>query len=102
MEEQYPVELSIKYPEKSSRWLALAAIFFLVPKFFLLLPHLIIIYFLGLAGFIAFFVAQIAVLFTGKYPRGLYDFVLGTQRWQVRVNCYFFGLTDQYPPFRLN
>lgn len=97
----YPVDVQYRYPERSSRLLALATLLFVVPKAILLVPHLFILYFLGIASFFCGFAAQVVVLVTGRYPRGLFDFLVGITRWQTRVNSYFFGLTDQYPPFRL-
>ncbi len=97
----YPVHVTIPKPERSSRLLALATLVFLVPKLVLVLPHLIILYVLGLASVVATIVGQIAVLITGQYPAGLFDVVSGIVRWQVRVNAYILGLTDVYPPFRL-
>jgi hypothetical protein len=73
----------------------------MIPKALLLLPHIIILYFLGIVTVLAWIFAQLAVLFTGRYPRGLFDFIVGTARWQIRTNAYFMGLTDKYPPYSL-
>ena len=99
--EVYPVNLEIKYPENSSRLLALLGIpcFFL--KALLLLPHLIIMWFLNIACAIAAWFALWVVLFTGKYPKTFFDFISGVLRWQIRLNAWVFGLTDKYPPFTL-
>ncbi len=99
---QYPVQILISRPEHSSRLLALATLVFLLPKAILIVPHLIILYVLGLASIAATLVAQIAVLITGQYPAGLFNLVSGVIRWQLRVNTYVLGLTDAYPPFRLS
>ena len=96
---QYPIRVEVDYPQHSSRLLAIATLLFLIPKAAILIPHFIILYVLGLASFVAFVLAQFAVLFTGKYPRGIFDFVVGVTRWQTRMNGYFLGLTDSYPPF---
>src|SRR6185436_1952665 len=98
--EKYPVDVVIPYPQTSSRWLALAFLLLVIPKYIALIPHLVALAFLGfIAGFVMIF-AQFAVLFTGKYPQSMFDFVVGLMRWQLRANAYFIGLTDSYPPFR--
>lgn len=97
----YPVSLRIPQQERYSRWLALATLLLMIPKILILIPHLIVIYVLGIAAFFAFVIAQVVVLFTGKYPRSLFDFVTGYIRWHSRVSAYIFGLTDSYPPFQL-
>lgn len=101
MESEYPVQVEIPAPEKSSRWLALATLLFFIPKLILLIPQIFIMYFVAIAAMCVAFAGQIVVLFTGKYPRELHEFVAGFIRWQVRVNSYALGLTDAYPPFRL-
>jgi len=101
MEEKYPVEYNVQYPERSSRLLALLFLLFLIPKAFLLIPHFIILWFLGMVSFFLAVIAQFAVLFTGQHPKALFDFIAGVQRWGIRVNAYFLGLTDKYPPFSL-
>jgi hypothetical protein len=97
--EDYPVRIEADYPESSSRLLALAGLFFLWPKLLLLLPHIFILYFVQLGAFLVALLGYIVVLFTGQYPRGMYDFVLGSLRWQTRVNAWLLGLVDRYPPF---
>lgn len=101
MEEKYPVDLVITRPERSSRFYALLTILFLVPKLIILVPHLVILWFLQIAMFAATILAQFAVLFTAAYPTSFFNFAVGVQRWQVRVNAFLFGLTDRYPPFSL-
>lgn len=97
----YPVNLVLTYPERSSRLFALLGI--LLPiKALLLIPHIIVLYFLSLASFIVTIVAYFAILFTGRYPKGMYDFVGGVLRWQTRLNAWMFSLSDKYPPFSLN
>lgn len=68
----------------------------------LVLPHIIIVWALGLAWGLATIVAWFAILFTGRYPRPLYDFALGVFRWTTRVEAYLLLLTDVYPPFTLD
>ena len=78
-----------------NRWMPLV-------KWFLAIPHYIVLAFLAVGAFFAVIVAWFAILFTGQYPRGLFDFVVGVGRWGLRVNAYAFLLvTDRYPPFSL-
>jgi len=91
--------LDIPYPDAHTdlnRWLPLV-------KWFLAIPHYIVLAFLGVAAFVCVVIAWFAILFTGRYPRGLFEFVVGVGRWGVRVIAYAFLLaTDRYPPFSLN
>jgi hypothetical protein len=106
MDDRYPstderqaVALDFRYPdakEELNRWLPLV-------KWLLAIPHYILLVFLWVAALVAVVVAWFAILFTGRYPQGLFDFVLGVMRWTNRVVGYAFILvTDQYPPFRLS
>ncbi len=71
-------------------------------KWFLAIPHLFVLAFLGIAAFFCVLFAWFAILFSGRYPRPLFDFVVGTGRWGLRVSAYAFLLvTDVYPPFSL-
>ncbi len=71
-------------------------------KWFLAIPHYVILFFLGVAALVSVVLAWFAILFTGRYPRGLFDYVVGVARWALRVNAYAFLLiTDRYPPFSL-
>jgi hypothetical protein len=97
--DDYPVRVEADYPEQSSRWLALAGALFMYPKALLLVPHLFVLYFVQLAAFVVAFVGFWVVLFTGRYPRGMYEFVLGALRWQTRASAWLLGLVDRYPPF---
>lgn len=96
----YPVMVEADYPPESSRLLALCGIFWF-PKVLLLLPHLFILYFISLAAILVVYIGYWVVLFTGRYPRGMHEFVLGMLRWQTRINAWLFGLVDRYPPFHL-
>lgn len=92
------MHLDFPYPDalQLNRWLPLI-------KWFLAIPHYFVLLFLGIAALIAVIIAWFAILFTGQYPRGLFDFVVGVLRWNIRVAAYAFVLvTDQYPPFSLN
>ena len=97
-DEQQSVHLDYSYPDVKrdlNRWLPLV-------KWLLALPHFIALFFLGIAAVVAVIIAWFSILFTGRYPRGIFDFVEGVMRWQDRVVGYAFLLvTDQYPPFRL-
>ena len=96
----YPVRFEVGYPEAPSRGLALLGALFFI-KGLLLIPHIIILYFLGIAGFIVFYIGYWAVLITGSYPQGLFAFVLGVQRWSTRTDSWLYGTVDGYPPFSL-
>ena len=82
-------------PRDLNRWLPLV-------KWFLAIPHFVVLAFLGLGAFVSVVIAWFAILFTGRYPRGLFDYVVGVGRWGLRVAAYAFLLTtDRYPPFSL-
>jgi hypothetical protein len=70
-------------------------------RVFLAIPHFILLVFLCIAWWIVSIVAWLMILFTGEYPRGLYDFALGVFRWLIRVEAYMLLLVDEYPPFSL-
>jgi Domain of unknown function (DUF4389) len=97
-DEQQSVHLEFPYPDAKTdlnRWLPLV-------KWFLAIPHYIVLAFLYIAVFFVVIAAWFAILFTGRYPRGIFDFVEGVIRWHNRVVGYAFILvTDRYPPFRL-
>ena len=105
MDDEYPstderqaVHLDFPYPdaEQLSRGLPLV-------KWLLAIPHYIVLFFLYIGVFFAVIGAWFAILFTGRYPRGIFDFVEGTLRWHNRVVGYAFSLvTDDYPPFQLS
>jgi hypothetical protein len=96
-EEQY-VHLDVDYPDAGrdlNRWLPLV-------KWLLAIPHYIVLVLLWIGAFFAVIAAWFAILFTGRYPRGLFDYVEGVMRWENRVVAYVAILaTDRYPPFRL-
>jgi hypothetical protein len=97
-DEQQSLRLDLRYPDVPNdlnRWLPLV-------KWFLAIPHYLVLFFLGIAAFVCVVIAWFAILFTGRYPRGLFDFVVGFGRWALRVGAYSFLLTtDRYPPFSL-
>jgi hypothetical protein len=93
----YPVDLTVDYPEQSSRlW---AALMIVLVRFIILIPHFIALLFLGIAQFFLFVAAQVVVVFTGVYPARLRRYVGGVLRWGTRVFSYAVALTDIYPPF---
>jgi hypothetical protein len=72
-------------------------------KWFLAIPHYIVLVFLAVVAIFAVIIAWVMILFTGEYPKALFDYVVGVMRWGLRVNAYAFLLvTDTYPPFSLN
>ena len=105
MDDRYPstderqsVRLEIPYPDartELNRWLPLV-------KWLLAIPHYVVVAFLVLAALFVVIFCWFAILFTGRFPRGAFDFLVGVGRWQNRVTAYAFLLaTDRYPPFRL-
>jgi hypothetical protein len=98
-DERQAVQLDLPYPDAKrelNRWLPLV-------KWFLAIPHYIVLLFLWLAGLVCVIIAWFAILLTGRYPQGLFEFVVGVIRWGNRVVGYAFVLvTDEYPPFRLS
>ena len=98
----YPVTVKAEYPPESSRLSALCGILFMFPKALLILPHILILNFVNLAAMVVVYLGYWVVLFTGRYPRGMYDFALGVLRWQTRISAWLFGLVDRYPPFSLD
>jgi hypothetical protein len=97
-EDEQAVHLELDYPDAQTlnRWLPLV-------KWALAIPHFIVLAFLFIAAFVVVVIAWFAILFTGRYPRPLFDFVLGVGRWALRVQAYAaLMLTDRYPPFSLH
>lgn len=99
--EDYPLTLTVVYPESSSRILNFPILGFVI-RTVLLIPHFIIVMFLGLAMYIVIFIAKFAILFTGSFPVGMHGFCVGAVRWNTRLTAYTFGLSDKYPPFSLD
>lgn len=97
--EEQSVHLDIDYPDVEqdlNRWLPLV-------KWLLAIPHYIVLVFLFIGAFVVWVIAWFAILFTGRYPRALFDYIVGVFRWGLRVEAYAFLLvTDRYPPFSLN
>ena len=91
---KYPVTFEVDYPEEMGRFLPLI-------KWFLAIPHIIALMFVFIIAALFWFIAFFAILFTGKFPRGMFDFIVGAIRWNYRVNAYAYLLRDEYPPFSL-
>ena len=98
---EYPMRFEVEYPESSSRWRALLGVLFF-PKIVLLVPHLVVLSFLGIAASVVTYIGYWAVLITGKYPEVLFNFLVGVQRWSARTDSWLYGLADSYPPFSLS
>lgn len=96
-DEEQAVHLDLEYPDAArlNRWLPLV-------KWFLAIPHYLVLLFLFVAVLLVTVFAWVSILLTGSYPRRLFDFSVGVQRWCLRVQAYAFLLTtDAYPPFSL-
>ena len=97
-DEEQAVHLRLPYPDVRAdlnRWMPLV-------KWFLAIPHYVVLLFLSLGVVLATVATWVCILFTGRQPRPLFDFTVGVMRWHNRVVAYAFALvTDQYPPFRL-
>ena len=96
--DEQSVHLEIDYPDVQrdlNRWLPLV-------KWILAIPHYVVLVFLMIGAIVAIVIAWFAILITGRYPRPLFDYVVGVGRWSLRVNAYALLLvTDRYPPFSL-
>ena len=91
----YPVRLEIATPTNLQRWAPLY-------KWILAIPHFLIVAVLGFVAAFAIVYAGIMVLISGKYPEGVFKFVVGVQRWSLRATTYAFFMHDEYPPFSLD
>jgi len=92
---EYPVTFEMEYPHHLSRLLIFV-------KWLLIIPSLIVFAFVLVIWLVVLFIAWWAILFTGHYPRGMFNFAIGTLRWGFRLNLYHLLLTDKYPGFRLS
>jgi hypothetical protein len=90
----YPVRMEIGYPAELNRWLPFV-------KWLLAIPHYVVLWFVVLGAFFVGIFAFFAVLITGRWPRGAFDYIVGTVRWVYRVIAYVHLMTDAYPPFSL-
>lgn len=89
-----PAKFSVEYPQELKRFMPLV-------KWFLLIPHLFVIVFLAIGALFAWIGSFFAVLFTGKYPEGIRNYMVGLSRWVTRVTVYAALMTDVYPPFSM-
>jgi len=92
---EYPARFEIEYPERLSRLLIFV-------KWLLAIPHIVILALLALVGFVVYVIAWFAILFTGRFPRSLFDFLVGIRRWSFRVHAYIWLMRDEYPPFSMS
>ena len=89
----YPVTYDVAYPDMPrDKWSVGLRIFYVI-------PHIVVLFFVGIAWFITAVIAWFAILFTGSYPAGLYPFAIGYLRWLLRVESYLLLMRDEYPPF---
>jgi hypothetical protein len=94
---EYPVKYSVEYPEKLSRGILILRT--LLGWIYVGVPHGVCLMLYGIACGVVLFISWWAVLFTGKFPKSLFDFLLGYFRWGARVGAYMSFMTDKYPPF---
>jgi len=94
---RYPADVSVDYPEKLSNWKVVVKGLF--GWLYAGIPHFVVLYFYGIAVAVVTFIAFWIILFTGKYPRGLFNFVVSYMRWSQRVSAYLLLMRDEYPPF---
>ncbi len=95
-EAEYSVPSEVEYPEQPrDRWSVGLRLIYVI-------PHAIILLFLGIAWLVTAVIGWFAILFTGSYPEGLYRFAVGVMRWSVRVESYVLLMRDEYPPFSLD
>ena len=90
----YPAAFELRYPDEMNRWLPLV-------KWLLIIPHFFVLFFVAIGAFFVGVYAFFAVLITGRFPRGAFDYLVGTFRWAYRVVAYFHLMTDAYPPFSM-
>ena len=96
-DDQQAIHLDMSYPDEGD-----VNRFMPIVKWILAIPHFIVLYVLSLIVLVVSFIAWLAILIVGRYPRGMFDFTVGVMRWSNRVTAYAFVLTtDRYPPFRL-
>jgi len=91
----YPLQFDVGYRQEYSRWLPLV-------KWLLAIPHWFVLTFVGIGAFFGIVAAWFMVLVTGRYPEGIFKFLVGAWRWSLRVMAYQLLLVDEYPPFSLD
>jgi uncharacterized membrane protein len=92
---EYPITIDVQYSERLSR----LTTFF---RCFMIIPQIIVLYFIEIAACVILFISWWAILFTARYPRWAFDFISGLLRWTTRVSGYYYLLTDKYPPFSMS
>jgi hypothetical protein len=97
----YPVRLEVTRPESQSRITNFPLGIGSFIRFLLLIPHFFILYFFQIVANLIYFIATFAILFTGRYPEGMFRFYVGYTRWMANVYSYFTGVHDRYPPFSI-
>jgi hypothetical protein len=95
----YPVRLEVRRPARQSRLTNFPLLVGTFIRMLLAVPNLVILYFLHVIAGVVYSLATFAILFTGRYPRGMFDFYAGYTRWNARVSGYLSHLYDEYPPF---
>jgi Domain of unknown function (DUF4389) len=93
--DRYPLRADVAHAGEYSRFMPLI-------KWLILIPHYIALVFLGIAAFVVIIISFFAVLITGRYPEGMFNFVVGVHRWGWRVSAYLLLVSDEYPPFTLD
>jgi hypothetical protein len=94
-EPQYPIRSHFAYPEGGiARWRPLV-------HWLLAIPHLIALYFLAIGVFVVYVIAWFTIVFTGTFPAGMFNFMVGVWRWNTRAVAYYLWMTEEYPPFGL-
>ena len=100
-DDDYPVRVVVEYPKAPSRLLALLGALFLFPKLILAIPHFLILYFAGAIVSALQFVGYLLTIFSGVYPKTLFDVGVQVEIWNLRVSSWIFSWVDEYPPFKL-
>ena len=96
----YPVSYDVEYPEKLSNGMVVVKVLF--GWLYVGIPHGIVLALYGIAVGVVLFISFWAILFTGKFPKGMFDFVVGYYRWYNNVVAYLALMRDEYPPFTGN
>lgn len=97
---EYSASIPVSKPENPSKGWAVAGLLVL-PKAFVLIPHFFVLMLLVIGGMFALWFGYIITAITGTYPAGIQDFLAGIMQWGLRIEAFFTGLTDEYPPFSL-
>ncbi len=94
---RYPVHVFMEYPDRLSRGKVVLKLLF--GWLYAGIPHGIVLWLYGIAVAVVTFIAFWVILFTGKFPRGMFDFIVGYMRWSTRLTAYLGLMRDEYPPF---